>query len=97
MSDLVYTIASTKRKLQEASDKLDEIYKAQAEELRAKKNQLEERYKKLESQCRNFDLDKVALKITQRMIYLGRQDKPYLNDARIDELSRLLDWLEGFN
>lgn len=87
MGDLVATISSTKRKLKEASDKLDELFQINNEVLQLKREQLERQY-------RNFDKDKTILKITQRMIYLNRLPRTAITDGRIDELSRLLDWLE---
>lgn len=90
MSNLVYTIASTKRKLKEASDKLDEVFKEHQEIIEAKREALEEKYKKY----KNFDRDKLVLRITQRMVYLSRTAPHSLTaDARLDELSKLLDYL----
>lgn len=86
MNNLVYSISSTQRKLIELSDKLSEVYKDVQDELRVKKNELEKKYS-----C--FDKDRILLKITQRMVYLNRQSKEE-NKARIDELSKLLDWME---
>lgn len=94
MPNLIYTIKTTKRKLKEASDKLDEIFQEQQEILDARKKELEARYNKLEESFRNFDKDKVILKITSRMVYLNRLPRTQINDIRIDELSKILDWLE---
>ena len=87
MSSLVYTIASTKRKLKEASDYLDEVFKEYQCNIEAKKTELESKY-------RNFDKDKIILKITQRMVYLNKIYPSFTNEARLDELSKLLDWME---
>lgn len=92
MHKLCTKISSIKRILGCIEDILDAIYSEMQKEITAKRQELKE----LEKEFRKINSaepfkEKIINKIMQRMIYLNRT-KP-CND-RIDELARLLDWIE---
>lgn len=87
--NISYKIRSTQNKLADMISTLDEVYTDIKETYKTQKETLEGQY-------RNFDKDKIILKITQRMVYINKSKFVLTSEdnARLDELSKLLDWLE---
>lgn len=87
--NISYKIRSTQNKLTDMISTLDEVYTDIKETYKTQKETLEGQY-------RNFDKDKIILKITQRMVYINKSKFVLTSEdnARLDELSKLLDWLE---
>lgn len=79
-------IGQAKRQLNNMSNVLDELYQDVMAVKRAKMKELTPVKK-----------DEVIEQVMRRMVYLNRiKNKPLMEvNARLDELSRLLDWLEG--
>lgn len=95
MCKLCLKVGAAKRKLLDISNILDEMYI----EMQAAVNTKRQEMKELENQFlkgyqpENTDnnKEKILNRIMQRMVYLNRLKD---QDVRIDELSRLLDWIE---
>lgn len=87
--DISYKIRSTQNKLADMISTLDEVYTDIKETYKTQKETLERQYQ-------NFDRNNIILKITRRMIYLNKTKQNLTSEdkARLDELSKLLDWLE---
>lgn len=79
-------IGQAKRQLNNMSNVLDELYQDVMAVKRAKMKELTPVKK-----------DEVIEQVMRRMVYLNRiKNKPLMEvNARLDELSRLLAWLEG--
>jgi hypothetical protein len=79
-------IGLAKRQLNNMSNVLDELYQ---DVMAVKKVKLKE--------LPPVKKDEVIEQVMRRMVYLNRiKNKPLMEvNARLDELSRLLDWLEG--
>ena len=75
---------------------LDEIYSDVLESVAEKKKEIKQMEREFKTSHPKEDTDKerMAIKITQRMIYLNRTPKTAERETRIDELSKLLDWID---
>lgn len=88
--ELGLKIGQAKRQLASMSNVLDELYSdvmaVQKEKIKQIKKQIKE----------TVEPNKVMERIVYRMAYLNRiKNKPLMEvNARLDELSRLLDWIE---
>jgi len=90
MQQLRNSIGTSKRQLKKMSEILDELYRDVTEAARKVK---QDQTQSVEVMSNNI----LADKITKRMIYLNqiKNKKPLMEtNARLDELSRILDWLE---
>lgn len=86
--NLPYKIRSTQNKLADTISALDEVFSDIKETYKSQKEELERQYQ-------NFDRRNIILKITRRMVYINKKFVLTSEDnARLDELSKLLDWLE---
>lgn len=83
--NISYKIRSTQNKLADMVSTLDEIYT----DIKKQKEELERQYQ-------NFDRRNIILKITRRMVCINKSKFVLTSEdnARLDELSKLLDWLE---
>lgn len=79
-------IGQAKRQLNSMSNVLDELYQDVMAVNKAK----------IKESIPPVKRDEVVEQVMRRMVYLNRiKDKPLMEvNARLDELSRLLDWLE---
>ena len=95
MHKLCTKISFTKRKLIDISNILDEMYVDMQNAVAAKQQELKELenqfIKEHQPEDTNSNKEKILNRIMQRMIYLNRVKG---QDVRIDELSKLLDWIE---
>ena len=82
-------IGQAKRQLNNMSNVLDELYQDVMAVNKAKIKEVKEHSP--------VKRDEVIEQVMRRMIYLNRiKNKPLMEvNARLDELSRLLGWLEG--
>ena len=93
MRKLNARIGATKRKLVDMCSILDEIYSSVEADVTSKKKELK---KKEITNTIGADKDRIALKITSRMVYLNKLHNVSKDiiDAKLVELSKLLDWIE---
>lgn len=91
MNKLNTRINATKKKLVDMCSVLDSIYKDIESQNRLKNIQNKELTNTI-----GADKDRIALKITSRMVYLNKLHNVSKDiiDAKLIELSRLLDWIE---
>lgn len=87
--DITYKIRSTQNKLADMIALLDSFYTDVKETQKTQKEMLDK-------QCQNFDRRNIIFKITKRMVYINKSKLVLTSEdnARLDELSKLLDWLE---
>lgn len=96
MKRLCQRIGYIKRKFTEISTLLDEAYK----ELQETKEKKKEELKELEKECNKQhsaetrDIDSLINKIKARMRYLYRSEDSLKHRERLEELAKILDWMQ---
>ena len=96
MKKLCQRIGYTKRKFTEIAILLDEVYK----ELQETKEKKKEELKELEKECNKQHsaetraMDNLINKIKVRMRYLYRSEDSLKHRERLEELAKILDWMQ---
>lgn len=105
MHQLCSKIGYTKKRLYDLAASLDDMYKEFQDKQTELKKYEKEKIKELQNlemvyhkahpmPKNNADSEKIAMKIMSRMVYLNRQPKTDEVTIRLEELSKILDWIE---
>lgn len=105
MHQLCSKIGYTKKRLYDLAESLDEMYKEFQDKQTELKKYERDKIKELQNlemvyhkahpiPKDNVDSEKIAMKVMSRMIYLNRLQQTPEVTTRLDELARLLDWIE---
>lgn len=96
MKRLCQRIGYIKRKFTEIAILLDEVYKELQETKEKKKEELKELEKKCNKQhsAETRAMDNLINKIKARMRYLYRSEDSLKHGERLEELAKILDWIQ---